>query len=192
MAIDGREDWTIHNFLYRGEDDFNSVDRDWAIRMILGAGPDFQYEVIAKEDWISRRLVADKFRDRRVFICGDAAHVWIPAGGYGMNAGIADAANLSWMIIEQLIGTVIRCQSYDKIDSAGANKALHLLGLHLGMFVERKETGKPGEFDGLSITDKRERIIGIARELGLNRISIEERLPLSGPVIEVEGETHDS
>jgi 2-polyprenyl-6-methoxyphenol hydroxylase-like FAD-dependent oxidoreductase len=104
MAIDGREDWTIHNFLYRGEDDFNSVDRDWAIRMILGAGPDFQYEVIAKEDWISRRLVADKFRDRRVFICGDAAHVWIPAGGYGMNAGIADAANLSWMIAATLNG----------------------------------------------------------------------------------------
>ena len=104
MAIDGREDWTIHNFLYRGEDDFNSVDRDWAIRMILGAGPDFQYVVIAKEDWISRRLVADKFRDRRVFICGDAAHVWIPAGGYGMNAGIADAANLSWMISATLNG----------------------------------------------------------------------------------------
>jgi 2-polyprenyl-6-methoxyphenol hydroxylase-like FAD-dependent oxidoreductase len=104
MAIDGREDWTIHNFLYRGEDDFNSVDRDWAIRMILGAGHDFQYEVIAKEDWISRRLVADKFRDRRVFICGDAAHVWIPAGGYGMNAGIADAANLSWMIAATLNG----------------------------------------------------------------------------------------
>jgi len=98
MAIDGREKWLIHNYLYHGEQDFDSVDRDWAIRMILGVGSEFDYEVIGKEDWTSRRLVAEKFRDRRIFICGDAAHLWVPHGGYGMNAGIADAANLSWMI----------------------------------------------------------------------------------------------
>jgi 2-polyprenyl-6-methoxyphenol hydroxylase-like FAD-dependent oxidoreductase len=104
IAIDGRETWLIHNFLYRDETEFDSVDRDWAIRTILGVGHDFEYEVIAKEDWVGRRLVADRFRDRRVFICGDAAHLWIPHGGYGMNAGIADAANLSWMIAATLAG----------------------------------------------------------------------------------------
>ena len=104
IAIDGRETWLIHNFLYASETGFNLVDRDWAIRTILGVGPDFEYEVIAKEDWVGRRLVADRFRDRRVFICGDAAHLWIPHGGYGMNAGIADAANLSWMIAATLAG----------------------------------------------------------------------------------------
>ena len=31
-----------------------------------------------KEDWIGRRLIADKFREGRVFICGDAAHLWVP------------------------------------------------------------------------------------------------------------------
>ena len=60
--------------------------------------------MISKEDWIGRRFVADKFRDRRVFICGDAAHLWMPNGGYGMNAGIADAADLSWMIAATLNG----------------------------------------------------------------------------------------
>jgi 2-polyprenyl-6-methoxyphenol hydroxylase-like FAD-dependent oxidoreductase len=104
IAIDGRETWLIHNFLYRDETEFDLVDRDWAIRTILGVGPDFKYEVIAKEDWIGRRLVADRFCDQRVFICGDAAHLWIPHGGYGMNAGIADAANLSWMIAATLGG----------------------------------------------------------------------------------------
>jgi 2-polyprenyl-6-methoxyphenol hydroxylase-like FAD-dependent oxidoreductase len=104
IAIDGRETWLIHNFLYRDEPGFDAVDRDWAIRTILGVGPDFDYEIIAKEDWIGRRLVADRFRDRRVFICGDAAHLWIPHAGYGMNAGIADAANLSWMIAGTLAG----------------------------------------------------------------------------------------
>ena len=68
-------------------------------------------------------------------------------------------------VIEQLVGVVIDAQ--EKSDFAGANKALHLLGLHLGMFVERKETGKPGEFDGLTIADKRERLLDIATRLGL-------------------------
>ena len=104
FAIDGRETWLIHNTLYRGESEFGSVDRDWAIRAILGVGGDFRYEVISKEDWIGRRLVADRFWDRRVFICGDAAHLWTPQAGYGMNAGIADAANLSWLIAAAVKG----------------------------------------------------------------------------------------
>jgi 2-polyprenyl-6-methoxyphenol hydroxylase-like FAD-dependent oxidoreductase len=68
----------VHNYLLPDETDFDSIDRDWAIRQILGVGDDFEYEVISKEDWVGRRLVADRFRDRRVFICGDAAHLWIP------------------------------------------------------------------------------------------------------------------
>ena len=104
MSIDGKERWLIHNFLYNGEPEYDSVDRDWAIRSILGVGPDFEYEIISKEDWIGRRLVADRFQNGRVFIAGDAAHLWIPHAGYGMNAGIADAANLAWMLAAVLNG----------------------------------------------------------------------------------------
>ena len=103
-AIDGQETWLLHNYLRDDEPDFESVDRDWAIRQILGVGDDFQYEILSKEDWFGRRLVADKFRDRRVFICGDAAHLWVPMAGYGMNAGIADAMNLSWQLAAHLRG----------------------------------------------------------------------------------------
>jgi 2-polyprenyl-6-methoxyphenol hydroxylase-like FAD-dependent oxidoreductase len=104
MSIDGKERWLIHNFLYNGEPDYDSVDRDWAIRNILGVGPEFEYEIISKEDWIWRRLVADRFQNGRVFIAGDAAHLWIPHAGYGMNAGIADAGNLAWMLAAVLQG----------------------------------------------------------------------------------------
>jgi 2-polyprenyl-6-methoxyphenol hydroxylase-like FAD-dependent oxidoreductase len=103
-AIDGRERWLVHNYLRPDEADFDSVDRDWAIRTILGVGPDFRYEIISKEDWFGRRLVADKFRDRCVFIAGDAAHIWVPYAGYGMNAGIVDATNLSWLLAAHLNG----------------------------------------------------------------------------------------
>src|SRR5215831_15746189 len=103
FAIDGRETWIVHNFLDEHEQ-ADAVDRDWAIRTILGVGPDFPYEVISHEDWVGRRLIADRFRDRRVFICGDAAHLWIPSAGYGMNAGLADAIDLSWQIAAAVNG----------------------------------------------------------------------------------------
>jgi 2-polyprenyl-6-methoxyphenol hydroxylase-like FAD-dependent oxidoreductase len=103
-AIDGVERWLVHNYMKPGEGDFDSVDRDACIRTILGVGPDFRYDIISREDWVGRRLIADKFRDRCAFIAGDAAHIWVPYAGYGMNAGIADAMNLSWLLAAHLNG----------------------------------------------------------------------------------------
>jgi 2-polyprenyl-6-methoxyphenol hydroxylase-like FAD-dependent oxidoreductase len=103
-AIDGKQRWLVHNYLKPNETDFESVDRHASIRTILGVGPDFQYKVLNKEDWIGRRLVADRFRQGRVFICGDASHIWVPYAGYGMNAGIADAENLAWLLAAHLKG----------------------------------------------------------------------------------------
>ena len=104
FAIDGKETWLVHNHLGPTELEFDSVDRDQSIRAILGVGPEFEYEEISREDWVGRRLVASKFRDRRAFIAGDAAHLWVPYAGYGMNAGIADALNLSWLLAARLQG----------------------------------------------------------------------------------------
>jgi len=64
VCIDGRERWLVHNYMKPGEGDFDSVDRDACIRTILGVGADFKYEIISREDWYGRRLIADKFRDR--------------------------------------------------------------------------------------------------------------------------------
>lgn len=97
-AIDGTETFLIHTYLTAEEAETGSVDRDRAVRDILGVDDGFEYGVVSEEDWVARRLVADRFRDRRVFIAGDAAHLWVPMGGYGMNAGIADGLNLAWVI----------------------------------------------------------------------------------------------
>ena len=104
FAIDGQETWLVHNHLNPDEPEFDSVDRDWAIREILGVGKSFEYEVISKEDWVGRRLVADRFRNDRVFIAGDAAHLWVPYAGYGMNAGIADGTHLAWLLAARVQG----------------------------------------------------------------------------------------
>jgi 2-polyprenyl-6-methoxyphenol hydroxylase-like FAD-dependent oxidoreductase len=57
---------------------------------------------LQKVNWFStyhvHHRVTDRFRDRRVFLLGDAAHIHSPAGGQGMNTGIGDAINLAWKL----------------------------------------------------------------------------------------------
>ncbi|MGW4774844.1 FAD-dependent monooxygenase [Nocardia sp. NPDC004278] len=49
------------------------------------------------------RLVTE-YRDRRLFVAGDAAHVHYPLGGQGLNAGLQDAVNLGWKLVSVLRG----------------------------------------------------------------------------------------
>ncbi len=104
VAIDGEELWLVHRALPAGETDFEALDPDHSIRDVLGVDANFEFEVLKHEDWVGRRLVAERIRDRRVFLAGDAAHLWVPFAGYGMNAGIADAVNLSWLLSGVLHG----------------------------------------------------------------------------------------
>lgn len=97
VAIDGAERWLLHRSVPPGRD-FADLDLDGSIQALLGADEPIDYEVLGHEDWIGRRLVAERFRDGDVFIAGDAAHLWVPYAGYGMNAGIADAVTLVWLL----------------------------------------------------------------------------------------------
>jgi 3-(3-hydroxy-phenyl)propionate hydroxylase len=48
---------------------------------------------------------AASYRERRVLLCGDAAHVHAPAGGQGLNIGVQDAVNLGWKLAQVVHGT---------------------------------------------------------------------------------------
>ena len=65
---------------------------------------DLPYEVLSSDEWVASRLLADRYRDRRVFLAGDACHLHPPFGGYGMNMGIADGVDLGWKIAAVLQG----------------------------------------------------------------------------------------
>ena len=103
FCIDGRNEWMVNSNLRPGTR-VQSVSRDVALRRILGVDDDFPLEIISAQDWVGRRLVTTRMREGRVFLAGDAAHVWIPFGGYGMNAGIADAIGLGWLLDAVLAG----------------------------------------------------------------------------------------
>ncbi|MFJ7947932.1 FAD-dependent monooxygenase [Streptomyces sp. NPDC096354] len=49
--------------------------------------------------------VAERFRDRRVFLIGDAAHVYASGGGPGLNLGLQDAINLGWKLAAEIRGS---------------------------------------------------------------------------------------
>ncbi|MBX3484289.1 FAD-dependent monooxygenase [Phenylobacterium sp.] len=98
VAINGEDIWLVHRSLTSAHADYDDLDFDQSIRDVLGVGSDFTWEVLGHEDWVGRRLVAERFRDGNVFIAGDAAHLWVPFAGYGMNAGIADGVALAWVM----------------------------------------------------------------------------------------------
>jgi 2-polyprenyl-6-methoxyphenol hydroxylase-like FAD-dependent oxidoreductase len=68
------------------------------VRTALGAPPDLPVEIESVQRWTAAADCATRFRDRRVFLVGDAAHVMPPTGGFGGNTGIADAHNLAWKL----------------------------------------------------------------------------------------------
>ena len=68
----------------------------------IGAEADF--EIRETGFWQMTCQVADRYRDGRIFLVGDAAHRFPPTGGMGMNTGVADAFNLAWKIAAVLGG----------------------------------------------------------------------------------------
>jgi hypothetical protein len=62
------------------------------------------YETLYVGQWTQRLMLADRYRDGRVFLAGDAAHLVIPTGGLGMNTGVGDAVDLAWKLSGTLRG----------------------------------------------------------------------------------------
>ena len=80
--------------------------RDVRDALVAVYGTDFG---VHSPTWISRftdmTRQAAAYRDRRVLLAGDAAHVHPPVGGQGLNIGVQDAVNLGWKLAQVVKGT---------------------------------------------------------------------------------------
>lgn len=106
FPLRGADHWRIVGILpdaLRGRDDLGFEDVIPAIRHEAGSALDFK-----ECSWFSTYRIhhrcAGRFRDRRCFLLGDAAHIHSPAGGQGMNTGLQDAYNLAWKLALVLAG----------------------------------------------------------------------------------------
>jgi 2-polyprenyl-6-methoxyphenol hydroxylase-like FAD-dependent oxidoreductase len=96
----GTDHWRVVGIVppeLRGKDDLTLDDVIPSIREEAGAGVSLQ-----SCSWFSTYRIhhrrAERFRDRRCFLLGDAAHIHSPVGAQGMNTGLQDAYNLAWKL----------------------------------------------------------------------------------------------
>lgn len=96
VRIDGRDQFLTHFQLSPAQEP--SVED--AVAMVRqGVGAPVDMEILSMEPWTAGlSLVADRFRSGRVFLAGDSAHLFTPTGGFGMNTGLEDVANLCWKL----------------------------------------------------------------------------------------------
>lgn len=103
IAVGGEEE-----FLFRTratQPDKPPEDAIVANAMRRCVGFEIETQIIAHEPWTAgMALVAERYGDRRVLLAGDAVHLFTPTGGFGMNTGIDDAANLAWKLAGVLQG----------------------------------------------------------------------------------------
>jgi 2-polyprenyl-6-methoxyphenol hydroxylase-like FAD-dependent oxidoreductase len=100
--INGGEIWNYQNYVLEGEPEGSERNPTEQIRDAMGA--DFPFEILQVMHWSHHQSVADRFREGNVFLAGDAAHLFCPTGGIGMNTGIADAFDLGWKLTAVLRG----------------------------------------------------------------------------------------
>jgi 2-polyprenyl-6-methoxyphenol hydroxylase-like FAD-dependent oxidoreductase len=112
-AIDGVRRWTYQFYFLDPSRRTDDIDPREAL--VRAVGRPFRFEVEAVQHWHHHQSVARTWRSRlpqddpagapgRVFLAGDAAHLFAPTGGVGMNTGIGDAVDLGWKLDAVLRG----------------------------------------------------------------------------------------
>ncbi len=96
------DEFAFHLTGFEADEDTSSLDFVGIARTIIGR--DVELEVLRVAPYFIHELIADTYRSDRVFVAGDAAHLFCPYGGYNMNTGIGDAADVGWKLAGALAG----------------------------------------------------------------------------------------
>ncbi|WP_055496927.1 FAD-dependent monooxygenase [Streptomyces albus] len=101
VSRDEKDTWTA----FFPELDDTDFERDPIGVLSRRLGTDITVEEVLKVTrWRGRMRVAERYREGRVFLAGDAAHEFYPMGGHGANTGLADAVDLGWKLAGVLHG----------------------------------------------------------------------------------------
>jgi 2-polyprenyl-6-methoxyphenol hydroxylase-like FAD-dependent oxidoreductase len=108
-TVNGRDLFTFHTQLRPGQqpDEISDADALAMFREALAANTKIEVdiEILARSAWnAGYTLVAEQFRRGRIFLGGDAVHLFTPTGGLGYNTAIEDAVNLGWKLAAMLAG----------------------------------------------------------------------------------------
>jgi 2-polyprenyl-6-methoxyphenol hydroxylase-like FAD-dependent oxidoreductase len=103
IALNGVDEFMMLVKPKDGHRDVNPDEiADWVKRSI---GADIPVHIIGYYPWhAGQALVAERYKAGRIMIAGDAAHLFTPTGGFGMNTGIDDSSNLAWKLAAVLQG----------------------------------------------------------------------------------------
>ena len=99
------EEWVFH--MQYATDDPDAMQEEKVLarmRATLGLPDELQVTIHRISQWVMEGVIADKFRQGRVFFAGDAAHRHPPTGGLGLTSAIADVYNLTWKLAAVLSG----------------------------------------------------------------------------------------
>jgi 2-polyprenyl-6-methoxyphenol hydroxylase-like FAD-dependent oxidoreductase len=104
-AVNGRDEFAFHTQL-KPEEERLEIRPDRAAELFHQAmGRKLDVDVLGVDTWIAgHALVAESFGGGRVYIGGDAAHLFTPAGGLGYNTAVEDAINLGWKLAASVKG----------------------------------------------------------------------------------------
>ncbi len=103
VAINGHDQWRM-SIIGNAQERPEYTDEQIKAFAYRAMGKPFNLEILSVLRWARMELVADRYHEGRVFICGDACHLTSPTGGLGMNTGIGDAVTLSWKLAAHLEG----------------------------------------------------------------------------------------
>ncbi len=109
IALDGVAEFVFHTQLRAEEDEAALTDGDVRAMFAQCMGRDIPFDILFRASWTAGfALVAERFRSGisggRLFLAGDAAHLFTPMGGLGYNTAVEDAVNLGWKLAAVLRG----------------------------------------------------------------------------------------
>ncbi|MBX3609380.1 MAG: FAD-dependent oxidoreductase [Hydrogenophaga sp.] len=106
-SVDGVSEYAFHAAVHPDEDADHWTEADARRVFAQAVGRELPIEILSMGTWLAgHSLVAEQFQDAgaRVFLAGDAAHLFTPTGGLGYNTAVEDAVNLGWKLAAVLQG----------------------------------------------------------------------------------------